>query len=353
MARRSCGILLMGSFFLFNAAHQLQSQASLSVKEIVEKNIQAAGGKENLSQVKNYSFRFGRTTYYMSNEGIMKLTEGRGAIITKAIVVEGEKVKSNCFNKLTELSGIEKSSYQSLAELRCGLFTLMNFKNKLQLGGLKNFGPKKHYLLTTERGELKVEFYIDSEEFLLKRLVFKAFDPSQGKYEVNHDFGPYQEVSGVRIPSSWFASQVGTRGSSVEISEVRMNQPLEKDFFTKLEVNVGEVKIGQGELSGNIVESSFRRNMLLINTNWTDECLSRAGFKVNDKLLLDIGEKQLEIDFYESFPPRGSIVPGVKFMVPNTESENYLIYLVSPEYGELFEKLEPLYPIRIKKKASE
>jgi hypothetical protein len=350
MFERRLGVFFTGLLVLLSSFLLLSAQAHLSVKDIVEKNIQAAGGKEALSKVQNYSFKHDFKTYYMATSGLMKLTDGKEPVITEVILVEEDKVKRNCFNKITELAGFMKSTYQCLTKLRCGLFTLINFKDQLEFKGLKNFGPKKHYMLMTNVGELKVEFYLDSDEFTLRRLVFKGFDQSQGKYEVNHDFGPYQEIEGIKIPSSWYSSQVGTRGSTYGISDVKINLPLAKDFFSSIEVNVGEVKIAEGALNGNIIESSFRRNMLQIETNWTDECIKGSGFKSKDKLILQIGDKEIEIDFYESFPPRGTIGPGSKFMVPNRSSENYLIYLISPEYKQLLEEIEPLLPIRVKRK---
>jgi len=332
--------------FFFGSVFLSYSQAD----EIIENNIQAAGGKENLSKVKNYSFKYGTTTYYMSADGLMKLTEGREPIITEVTLVEQDKVKRNCFNKVTELSGLQKSTYLCLAKLRCGLFTLKYFKGKLESKGLKSFGPKNHHMFTTHVGDLEVDFYLDSEEFTLKRMVLKGFDPSQDKYEINHDFGPYQEINGVKIPSSWFGSQVGTRGRNYEISDVKINQNLADGFFSKIDINAGKVEITEGALKGNIIESGFQRNMLQIATNWTDECIKRAGFKTKSKLVLQISDKEIEIDFYESFPPRSSIGPGAKFMVPNQRGDNYIIYLISPEYEKLAEKLEPLLPIRVKKK---
>jgi hypothetical protein len=263
--------------------------------------------------------------------------------------MDEDKVKKNCFNNITEMTGFLKSTYQCLGKLRSGLFTLVNFKDQLELKGLKNFGPKKLYMLTTNIGDLKVEFYLDSDEFALKRLVFKGFDQLRGKYEVNHDFGPYQEINGIRIPSSWFSSQVGTRGSNFGISDVKINPPLAKDFFSTMEVNVGKVQIAEGALSGNIVESSFRRNVLQISTNWTDKCIKGAGFEPKDKLILQMGDREIEIYFYKAFPPREKIGPGSKFLVPNRRSENYIIYLISPEYKQLLEEIEPLLPIQVKK----
>jgi phosphotransferase system IIB component len=351
MAERRSKVFFVGLSFFLSSLLIIHSQSILTVNEIVEKNIQAAGGKENLAKVKNYSFKNGLTMYYMSTKGIMKQTEGKEPIITEVILAGDSKVRRNYFNNVTEFTGLEKSTFQCLAQLRCGLFTLANFKDKLKFMGLKNFGPKKYYMLTTHMGGLEVEFYLDSDEFTLRRMVLNGFDPSQGKYEVNHDFGPYQDIEGVKIPSSWFGSQIGTtRGSSFLISDVKINQSLDENFFTKLDVNVGRAEVQKGALNGNVVEYIFRRGRLQIATNWTNEFVQKAGFQAGDKLILQIGGMDLEIDFYASRPPRGTIKPGAKYMIPNFRGENYFIILGQKENEQLSEKLETLLPIRVKRK---
>lgn len=350
MAKHDWKIYHISLLFLFSFFLLSHSQSSLTVKEILEKNIQAAGGKEKLAQIKNYSFKYGPVACYMSADGRMKITEGKEPVITEVILVEQEKVKRNCFNNITELTGLRKAIYQSLAKLRSGLFTLMKFEGKLDFQGMKLFGLKEYYLLSTKIDDLILDFYLDKDEFRLKRIVFKGFDQPAGKYEENHDIGPYQEINGLKIPSSWFSSQVGTRGRLHEISDVKINQPLEKDFFSKLEVSVGKVEISEGALNGNIIEFMFRRNVLMIGTNWTNKCIQQAGFRTKDKLILQIVGEEIEIDFYESIPSREEIVPGAKFMIPNQQGENYLIYLLSKEYKQLEEKLEHLLPIRVKRK---
>ena len=338
---------------VFSVSAYVHGQSDLSVKEIMAKNIEAAGGTKNLSNVQNYSFRSGPTTYYMSKKGLMKQTEGRNDIITEVILVEKKKVRKNCFNDITEITGIQKSVYQCLAQLQSGVFTLQNFGKQLEYKGLKKFGPQNLYWVTTQFEDLTADFYLDSTHFTLKRMVFKGFDENQNLYEINYDFGPYEEFEGVSIPSSWFRSQVGTRGSTVEIADIKFNASLAKNFFSDLSINAGEVKIGKGSLKGNIIQSSFRRNILTISTNWTDKCIQGAGFKPNDKLILQIAGTDVEIELLESFPPRSSIGPGAKFMVPNPRSENYVIYLISKEFKDFAEQLEPLLLIHLKKNQSE
>ncbi|MFQ5722289.1 MAG: hypothetical protein ACE5GI_07335, partial [Candidatus Aminicenantales bacterium] len=177
----------------------------------------------------------------------------------------------------------------------------------------------------------------------------KGFDSQGDKYEVNYDFGPYQSENGLNLPSSWFKSQVGTRGTLYQLSEVKFNLPLAPDFFTKLEINIGQVKLSEGVLSGNIIDFNFQRGLLIINTNWTNQSLQQAGFKNKDRLILSVSGLNVELDFYDSRPPRDVLKPGSKLMIPNRGQDNYLILLWSQEYQQLADKLEILSPIQVKR----
>ena len=321
------------------------------IKNLLDKNIEAAGGMEKISQVENYSFKIGNQTVYLSSEGEMKMVSGTEPVITDVILASSRGAKRNCFNQISEYEGFEKAEIQSLAKIRSALFTLENYKGQLELHGLKQFGPKNYHMLTSKEGDLDVEFYIDSEDFLLKRLVFSGFSNETGKYEVNHDFVSFQEVDGVKIPESWFASQVGTRGSLQQAKDVAFNQELAGNFFSDHEINAGEVEIGEGLLNGNVIDFNLMRgNRLMIGTNFTQSCFLNAGFNSGDKLILEIADTEMEVDFYDSQPPRSAYSGDSVLMIPNRRSENFVVYILSPDYSEMAERLEPLMSIDVKKK---
>ncbi|GAG27406.1 unnamed protein product, partial [marine sediment metagenome] len=150
-------------------------------------------------------------------------------------LIDQDNVKRNCFNNITIFSGLQESTYQCLAGFFSGLFTLWKFKDRLEFHGLKVFGPKKYYKLTTNFKDLRVDFYLNEIEFAIERVVFQGFDHKTGKYEVNYDFGPLKEINGLKIPSYWFSSQIGTRGNMYEISKVKINQFIDEDFFSNWE----------------------------------------------------------------------------------------------------------------------
>lgn len=321
------------------------------IKNLLDKNIEAVGGSERISQIENFSFKVGNQTIYLSSEGEMKMISGKEPVITDVILASSTGAMRNCFNQISEYEGVEKAELQSLAKIRSALFTPNNYRGQLELQGLKKFGPKNFHMLTSKEGDIDVEFYIDAEDFLLKRLVFSGFNEETGKYEVNHDFVSFQEVDGIRIPESWFASQVGTRGSLQQATEVKFNQELGGDFFSDQGINAGEVEIGEGTLSGNVVDFNLMRgNRLMIGTNFTQSCFKNAGFKSEDKLILEVADTQMAVDFYDGQPPRSAYSGDSILMIPNRGSENFIVYILSPDYKEMAEKLEPLMSIGVKKK---
>jgi hypothetical protein len=320
------------------------------VDDIIARNIEAAGGNERLSGIESFSFSFGPTTYTMSASGPMKMTVGKLPVITEAILVNDQGVRRNCFNNLSQFQGLDADVYQVLARLRSGVFSLIHFQGELAYQELKSFGPQQMHRLTTTVGGLQVEFNVDAETYELKRLVLKGYEEAQGSYDVSHDFGPYQEAEGIRLPSSWYSSRVGTRGSEFEVQDVRLNPVLDSGYFENLDINAGDVEINPGELKGHIVEFAFQRGQLTLGTNWTARCVQGAGFEPEDTLVLNIQDRDVELVLYNDRPPQGAMGPGKNVMIPNFRSENYNIYLISEEYQALAETLEVLLPIRLGKK---
>lgn len=325
------------------------SQQSLSIEEIVNRNIQAAGGAEKISEVKNYSFSYDSLRNSICGDGRMKIIAGHGPVVTEVICVDKTHVKRNSFNIMSEFQGLVKSTYQALALLRSGVFSLANFKDNLILKGTKKFGSQQHFILSTDFDGLRIDFYIDPEDGRIKRIVFEGFEKETGNYQVNHDFGLYEEVESFWIPTSWFSSQVGGRGVLYEISDIRFNEDLPEDFFSSLEIKAGEVSISPGELYGNVVELRSQRNLFLIGTNWTEDSVRKAGFASGDKMVLFTEKKEIPLDFYDSDIPDDVMKPGAKIMMPAPRGENYLIYLWSQEFKSPSEEFELLQSIRVKK----
>lgn len=331
------------------------SDMELSLKDIIQKNLGASGGTAKLEQIQNFSFRMGSTRSVVSASGELKLITGKDPVVTEIILLKGDRVQKNSFNVITEVDNPQKTIYQTLARLYAGLFSLKKFEDQLKLEGVKTYGPEKLYDLTMAKpGALKVDFFLSAEDFCLKRLVFGGLTPEGDKYEVNYDFAPFEEIEGLKIPASWFTSQVGARGNLAEIAEVRINQPLAEDFFARLEINIGTIEAAVGVLKGNVLDTISSPYGLTITTNWTRKDIEKAGLQTGDKLAFLVDGVESELVFYASareLPPQNELAQGARLMtIPPRGGDTYIIQILAIDSTEIAARLKPLAPIEIRRK---
>jgi len=331
------------------------SGEDVSFKAMLQKNIEAAGGSEKLSQVQNLSFRTGNTRFVVAAGGELKLSTGKDPVVTEVILVKDGRVQRNSYNTVTEISDPEKTVYLTLARLYAGLFSLRNFEGQLKLEGLVAFGPEKLYHLTLAKpGAVRVDFFLRPDDFRLKRLVFLGKTAEGDIYEVNTDFGPFEPAEGLNIPLSWFSSQVGTRGNLSEVTEVKLNQPLPGDVFSRLEVNVGATEAEPGKLKGNVLDFNSSPYGLSISTNWRKSDVEKAGLRTGDKLSFLVEGVESEVVFYSSageIPNQNELAQGARLMMPMPRGgDTYVIQFIAVDAASIVPKLKPLVPIEAKKK---
>lgn len=327
--------------------------AELSLKEVLERNIQAVGGLEKLKQIQNFSFQTGSTRCAVSSQGELKLVTGKAPVVTEVILVKGGRVQRNSYNTIIDVPEPEKTVYQTLARLYAGLFSLGKFEGELKLEGLKSFGQEKLYHLAAKSGVLKVDFFLRPDDFYLKRLVFRGSTSDGDVYEVNTDFGPFEAVEGFSIPLSWFSSQVGTRGNLAEVTDIRINQPLPGDFFSELKVNVGTTEAGPGQLKGNVLDFFSSRYGLSISTNWRKNDVEKAGLRTGDNLSFQVEGMEYELVFYTSsaeVPNQNEMAQGARVMTFPWFGDTYVIQFIAVDTSPISSKLKPLAAIEIKKK---
>ena len=327
----------------------------LSLKAMLQKNIEAAGGSEKLSQVQNLSFRTGNTRLVVAAGGELKLSTGKDPVVTEVILVKDGRVQRNSYNTLTEISDPEKTVYLTLASLYAGLFSLWKFEGQLKLEGLAAFGPEKLYYLTLAKpAAVKVDFFLRPDDFRLKRLVFHGKTSDGDIYEVNTDFGPFERAEGLNMPLSWFSSQVGTRGNLAEVTDVKLNQPLPGDLFSRLEVNVGATEAGPGQLKGNVLDFNSSPYGLSISTNWRKSDVEKAGLRTGDKLSFLVDSVESEVVFYASageIPNQNELAQGARLMMPLARGDDtYVIQFIAVDTASIVPKLKPLVPIEARKK---
>jgi len=347
-----------GVLILLAAAFFASAGAGLSLNEILVRNIQASGGKAGIGRIKNLSFKTGGARNIVSAAGELKVLTGKDPVVTEVVLVEGDKVRRNSLDVISEVTEPEKTVYRTLAKLYAGLFSLAKFEGQLKLEGLKSFGAAKLYHLTSKigRGTVRVHFYLDAGDFRLKRLVFQGATPEGDKVEVNYDFAPFEEAEGLSLPLSWFVSQVGTRGNMTMVTEVKANQPLARDFFKTSEINAGKTESAPGEMRGNVLEFNSSPFGLTIATNWTKKDVEKAGFRTGDKLILLLAGDESELAFYalaNEVPPPEELAKGARFLAPMPRGgEGFAVQIVGGGAASLQGKLKPLAVISVKKKAN-
>ena len=349
---------IAGPCIFFAVAASAAAQVNPSLNDILRKNVEASGGQAKLAEVKNLSFRTGGMRNVVSSTGEFKAVSGKDPVVTEAILVAGGEIVRNSFGIVSKVSGTQAIVFQTMAKLYAGLFSLAKFEGRLQFVGVKSFGPEKfyHLILQEPAGPISVHFYVRADDFLLKRLVFSGATPEGDKYEVNYDFAPFEEVEGLKLPLSWFASQVGTRGNMTEMSEIKTNVILDNDFFAKAETNTGRTEASPGQLKGNVLDWDASPFGLTIVTNWTRKDIEAAGLRTGDKLVLVLGADEYRLAFYaqsNELPPRNELAKVERLLAPMSRGgATFAIQVFGSGGGPLAAKLTPLAAVSVKKTES-
>ncbi len=356
-------ILLIPVFFMVSQ-WRASGQTVTTTKEIIKRNIEAIGGRKKFKEIKNFSFKAGYTTYFVSSEGKMKVLMGHEPVVIAAVLVTEDLVEENYFHQILTIEGIEKSRLECLARLVSGLFSLARFEEFLSYQGEKSFGPEKSHLLSGKVCGMDVTFSLDVDSFLVRGMVLETYTAEEGHYGISYEFGDYKEICGLKIPSSIFYAPIGAQSSSTpfpsEVSQVRANLELDDRFFSTIEVNIGEVAVAPGLLRGNIFEimSMAPRPGIIVVTNWRTQDIKEAGLKTGEKLILTLDDFEVELTFYQTDNERRGEnsygIPDARFMTMDPLRGNlYYIYLNLTDKEEsenIKAKLMPLVPIQIRKK---
>ena len=349
--RRAAGVVLAAAL-----GFAASGQAGPSLKDILAGNLASAGGRAVLDRVRNLSFEAGGDRYVVSRNGELKILRGREPVVTEVVLATLGGARRNVYGTVGEVTGPEKAVYEVLAGLYAGLFSLEKFEERLALKGLETFGPEKLYHLACSSaiGGCDVDFFVRPQDFRLKRLVVRGSTPEGDVFEMNTDFPPFEEAEGLSMPMSWFQSQVGTRGMLVEVTDVKTNLPLEKGYFSELEVNMGTTEARPGFLAGNVLEVRRSRGGTMIVTNWTQKDVELAGFKTGEELKLTLGDEGREAAatavFYaepESVPAPGEAGGRPCLIAPGPRGgPTCVIRPGGPEGSRLAGSAQPLTPLR-------
>lgn len=298
------GILIAALAGTFLARFAL-GENKLTAQDIIARNIQAAGGPEALARIQTFSFKAGVEAYTLSTDGRMKVQLAfEDPAVYEVIVVDGNTVRRNKLNCISEITGLERGRWLCLARLFSGLFTLKNFKESPAYAGIKSFGPERHHVLSLSTGDIRATFYIDAGDWLVKRMVLVGRDTAGEVWEQSCELGSAVPFEGSQVPSAIYFSQVGVSGTyslrPQSVTGIRLRENLPPGYFTDLGVNSGLVTIAGGILKGYVLGAEFYPEDCFVRvfTNFVEEDARGAGFQNGDLIVLSSGGAQFESRFF-------------------------------------------------------
>jgi hypothetical protein len=335
---------------------------SLTLADLIAKNIEAAGGKTKIDRIKYITFtvphtrlKEAETIYYAASTGVLKVVGNIKNLIPRTIIVTQDGIKIADFSRSLELNDLEKVKLECFAKIFAGAFTLGKFEKGLTLKGLKRYGPEKFYLIKGTFGNHTVSFYINADDYLLKRVLFEGFDDIQGTYKSTSAFGNYIDIQGVKMPSTWFESYLGTAYSNInkeqKIMDIKINQEPAKGFFNRLDVNFGEVSAGKGSLKGNIIDSQTGSTVVIMTVNWTDEIVKQTGFKSGDRLLVQFAGEKYEAVYIPDFYSLSNedLAKDVIYVVKAPGYPYWWIFFRGVKYKPVAKNFKLLLPVSVLK----
>lgn len=360
--KKICKVLIMSCILCMISAVFPLFAEEITVDQIIKWNVAAAGGVEKLNEIKSASIEiYNRGRLYLTayTQGkIMKIVAGEPPIIQSVILANNDDVKRKTFTSDASLTTRDKCVYICMEKLVSGAFTLRNFQENLTYKGIKKLGPETHYIVESEIVGYTVQINIDTESKLIKRMIIEDNSPDASGYKATYDFLPVVESSGLMIPAGWYECDLGAgataRSTQFDLQNFKINPILEKDFFLKMELNMGSVTSEPGSIKGNIIGMQYSSDggygYFTLNIQESD--LKKASLNENDKVVFKYGDKEVEATIYTSTLNIGSkeAAPGNILFLSLSGSPFYGIVMFGEQFKPFFEKFEPLKEITTLKK---
>lgn len=333
----------------------------LTEREIIQKNIVAGGGKDKIEGIKSASIQIaipGRfiTRVYTQGKDLFKWIDGIPPIIEGIILIKGEEIQNKSYRMERTMAAREKSFCLTMQKLLNGAFTLYNFQDSLNFKGIKKLGPEQHYVFETSLGGCLIQFNLDIQTFLLKRMVIE--DITTGDYKATYDFLPSEEKEGFIIPSGWYQCDLGSgasaEGTQYQLSEFKVNPKIDDKFFSDMELNMGTISVTADTIKGNLTTSMFseQRGYGYFATNSVREDLEKLGLKANDKITVKIGDKEFQGLYITSTDAitASMTAPGTILLTPLSGSSYAGLIFFGAQFKPMFSEYQPLKEFTIIKK---
>lgn len=231
----------MGIFFLFGVLCQFGH--SQDVKEIIDKSIEAQGGRKALAQVIDSTYVgdmeliqfgvFGSVIRYQKEPNKMRMDiEVQGYTITQAY--DGE----TAWMTNPQTGATEEMPEDLAADTKKGALGMDAILNPEKYGITYSYQKEEtieginHLIIEQifEDGE-KITLYINGDNYLPYKSITTTVDQFGREVEEETIMGDYREVEGIMVPFSISIYHDGEEFITMTISEVKINSGLEDSLF--------------------------------------------------------------------------------------------------------------------------
>jgi hypothetical protein len=294
---------ILAILVLFLAANV--SLAALTAEEIIDRNLRAVGGADGIRAIETMILR-GATgsallppseeiTLYLRKPDSFKQVGSY-----RVILCDGGRYLFNDGGEPAELEGGDLEGILYRIGFYHNAFSLLKWERHFAsatLLGLKRYGPAEQYEIlfrgVEEGRDLLV--YVDTETWLIDRLVFVISQEGAGEIKVVNQLRDWKEFGGILMPTRIVYDKVGWEVSPTHfvIESVKINPELDDALFESAEVDFGSVAIEGNRLQGEI----FGEMDGSLLTNLRQQDLAEAGIEELDWLDLKVGDSRLRVRY--------------------------------------------------------
>jgi CubicO group peptidase (beta-lactamase class C family) len=229
------------------------SGPTMSVDELMQKTIDAAGGEANLHKI---SSRITEADIDLENQGVKATTKSYAKAPNKAatetMFTALNKPIGSGWEYFDGASGAEVYSFapaeklagKRLEDARLGadLYSPLDWKanyKKIEIKGTAKVGDEEAWVVSfePEKGTPFKEYYSAKTFLLLKRegIVASSTSPQQIPYTVT--FSDYRNIDGVMLPFKIVNNSIANGNIVTTIKSVKQNVPIEDSLFAPRKMN--------------------------------------------------------------------------------------------------------------------
>jgi len=239
--KKTISVWTMGIFILFGIL--CQPGLSQDAKDIIDKSIEAQGGKQVLEKVVDSTYigdmemiQFGMSggvTRYQKEPDKMRMDiEIMGTIITTAF--DGE----TAWMTNPQTGTTEEMPENYTADIKRGSLGVDAILNPEKYGITYNYkgketieGVEYHIIEQTFEDGEKITLFINGKTYLPYKSIMNTIDQTGREVEEETIMSDYREIEGMMVPYSLVIYQDGEEFVSMTITEVKINTGLEDTLF--------------------------------------------------------------------------------------------------------------------------